>query len=187
MVVIRSAQGKLVGLSTMCIRSGYKARGRNRQPFTHRPEMREVSPRPVSRGRCRDAAAFCFVYGAESPRRAVRTEMEARREIYPQTKRKPSDTRCRGLWALSCSDFVEVNRIVWLKCSARRVLHGQRVWDAAQQVLARQGALYIQRHCLQRLWWYHGALLAMASASSLFYRYDVGLFLWVTVIVAALF
>lgn len=36
-----------------------------------------------------------------------------------------------------------------LKCCARRVLHGQRVWDAAQQVLARQGALYIQRHCLQ--------------------------------------
>nr|DAL89204.1 MAG TPA: hypothetical protein [Caudoviricetes sp.] len=51
---------------------------------------------------------------------------------------------------MSCSDFVEVNRIVWLKCSARRVLHVQRVWDAAQQVLARQGALYIQRHCLRR-------------------------------------
>lgn len=51
--------------------------------------------------------------------------------------------------------------MVWqLECCARRVLHGQRVWDAAQQVLARQGALYIQRHCLQRLWWYHGALLA---------------------------
>ena len=42
------------------------------------------------------------------------------------------------------------------------MLHGQRVWDAAQQVLARQEALYIQRHCLQRLWWYHGALLANA-------------------------
>ena len=82
-------------------------------------------------------------------------------KIYLQTKRKPSDTRCRGLGALSCSDFVEVNRIVWLKCCARRVLHGQRVWDAAQQVLARQGALYIQRHCLQRLWWYHSALLAV--------------------------
>ena len=40
--------------------------------------------------------------------------------------------------------------MVWqLKCCARRVLHVQRVWDAAQQVLARQGALYIQRHCLQ--------------------------------------
>nr|DAX41970.1 MAG TPA: hypothetical protein [Caudoviricetes sp.] len=61
---------------------------------------------------------------------------------------------------MSCSDFVEVNRIVQLKCSVRRVLHGQRVWDAAQQVLARQEALYIQRHCLQRLWWYHSALLA---------------------------
>lgn len=83
-------------------------------------------------------------------------------KIYPQTKRKPSDTRCRGLGALSCSDFVEVNRIMWLKCCARRVLHVQRVWDAAQQVLARQGVLYIQRHCLQHLWWYHGALLAGA-------------------------
>ena len=38
---------------------------------------------------------------------------------------------------------------MWLKCCARRWLHGQRVWDVAQQVLARQGALYIQRHCLQ--------------------------------------
>nr|DAX41969.1 MAG TPA: hypothetical protein [Caudoviricetes sp.] len=31
--------------------------------------MWEVSPRPVSRGRCRDAAAFCFMQCAESPRR----------------------------------------------------------------------------------------------------------------------
>ena len=100
---------------------------------------------------------------------------------------KPSDTRCRGLRALSCSDFVEVNRIVWLKCCARRMLHVQRVWDAAQQVLARQGALYIQRHCLQRLWWYHGALLAVANFSPLFHRYDVGPLLRVTVIVATLF
>ena len=29
------------------------------------------------------------------------------------------------------------------------MLHGQRVWDAAQQVLATQGAVYIQGHCLQ--------------------------------------
>ena len=36
-----------------------------------------------------------------------------------------------------------------LKCCARRVLHVQRVWDAAQQVLATQGAVYIQGHCLQ--------------------------------------
>ena len=68
---------------------------------------------------------------------------------HPQKEAKPSDTRCRGLGALSCSDFVEANRIVQLKCCARRGLHGQRVWDAAQQVLARQEALYIQRHCLQ--------------------------------------
>ena len=31
---------------------------------------------------------------------------------HPQKEAKPSDTRCRGLGALSCSDFVEVNRIV---------------------------------------------------------------------------
>mgnify|MGYP004586996217 CR=1 FL=1 len=61
----------------------------------------------------------------------------------------PSDTLYCGLGALLCGDFVEVNRIVRLKCCARRVLHVQRVWDAAQQVLARQEALYIQRHCLQ--------------------------------------
>ena len=61
----------------------------------------------------------------------------------------PSVTLYCGLGALLCSDFVEVNRIVRLKCCARRVLHVQRVWDAAQQVLARQEALYIQRHCLQ--------------------------------------
>ena len=61
----------------------------------------------------------------------------------------PSDTLYCGLGALLCSDFVEVNRIVRLKCCARRVLHVQRVWDAAQQVLARQEALYKQRHCLQ--------------------------------------
>lgn len=67
------------------------------------------------------------------------------------------------------------------------MLPGQRVWDAAQQVLARQGALYIQRHCLPRLCWYHGALLAMASVSPLFHRYDVRLFLRVAVIVAELF
>lgn len=89
--------------------------------------------------------------------------------------------RCHGLGALSCSDFVEGNRIVQLKCCARRVLHVQRVWDAAQQVLARQGALYIQRHCLQRLWWYHGALLAVvwrfffiaARKSGKFCRHDM--------------
>ena len=39
----------------------------------------------------------------------------------------------------------------------------------AQQALARQGALYIQRHCLQESFgvpeWYHEALLAEAIAS----------------------
>ena len=92
-----------------------------------------------------------------------------------------------GLGALSCSDFVEVNRIVQLKCSVRRVLHGQRVWDAAQQVLARQEALYIQRHCLQRLWWYHSALLAVARFSPLFHRYGIRPLLRIAIIVAALF
>ena len=112
---------------------------------------------------------------------AVKARVEPRQGKHPQKEAKPSDTRCRGLGALSCSDFVEVNRIVWLKCCARRVLHGQRVWDAAQQVLARQGALYIQRHCLQRLWWYHGALLAVvwrfffiaAGKSGKFYRHGM--------------
>ena len=122
--------------------------------------MWEVSPRPVSRGRCRDAAAFCFCTMQEPPAGAVKARVEPRQGKHPPKEAKPSDTRCRGLGALSCSDFVEVNRIVQLKCSVRRVLHGQRVWDAAQQVLARQEALYIQRHCLQRLWWYHSALLA---------------------------
>ena len=123
--------------------------------------MREASPR-LAIGRCRDAAAFCFCTMQEPPAGAVKARVEPRQGKHPQKEAKPSDTRCRGLGALSCSDFVEVNRIVWLKRSSRRVLHGQRVWDAAQQVLARQGALYIQRHCLQRLWWYHGALLANA-------------------------
>ena len=156
MVVIRSAQGKLVGLSTMCIRSGYKARGRNRQPFTHRSEMREVSPRPVSRGRCRDAAAFCFVYGAESPRRAVRTEMEARREIYPQTKRKPSDTRCRGLWALSCSDFVEVNKMLTaevLRPAGAARSKGLGCFPTRPLCINKDiacKALCVQKHCLQQ-------------------------------------
>lgn len=122
--------------------------------------MREASPR-LAIGRCRDAAAFCFCTMQEPPAGAVKARVEPRQGKHPQKEAKPSDTRCRGLGALSCSDFVEVNRIVWLKCCARWVLHGQRVWDAAQQVLARQGALYIQRHCLQRLWWYHGALLAV--------------------------
>ena len=82
---------------------------------------------------------------------------------FTHRQRESPQTRAVAVWgALSCSDIVEGNRIVWLKCCARRVLHVQRVWDAAQQVLARQGALYIQRHCLQRLWWYHGALLANA-------------------------
>mgnify|MGYP003359842138 CR=1 FL=1 len=105
----------------------------------------------------------------------------ARKNTHKQQE-KPSDVRCHGLGALCCLRFCwryhfrgvtkmyaseqhagDAAGMVWqLKCCARRVLHGQRVWDAAQQVLARQGALYIQRHCLQHLWWYHGALLAEA-------------------------
>lgn len=122
-----------------------------------------MSPRPVSKGHCRyhrcELPRLCSVIarrGCQSADRAAAMKSTNKQQ------EKPSDARCRGLGALSCSDFVEVNRIVWLKCSSRRVLHSQRVWDAAQQVLARQGALYIQRHCLQRLWWYHGALLANA-------------------------
>ena len=50
--------------------------------------------------------------------------------------------------------------------SARRRTTGL---GCAQQALARQGALYIQRHCLQESFgvpeWYHEALLAEAIAS----------------------
>lgn len=45
----------------------------------------------------------------------------------------------------------------------------QQGLGCAQQALARQGALYIQRHCLQESFgvpeWYHEALLAEAIAS----------------------
>lgn len=105
----------------------------------------------------------------------------ARKNTHKQQE-KPSDVRCHGLGALCCLRFCwryhfrgvtkmyaseqhagDAAGMVWqLKCCARRVLHGQRVWGAPQQALARQGALYIQRHCLQHLWWYHGALLAGA-------------------------
>ena len=40
---------------------------------THCLEMREVSPRPVSRGRCRDAAAFCFMQRTESRSQTAQT------------------------------------------------------------------------------------------------------------------
>ena len=52
-----------------------------------------------------------------------------------------------------------------------RSLHRGRTTGlgCAQQALARQGALYIQRHCLQESFgvpkWYHEALLAEAIAS----------------------
>ena len=42
-------------------------------------------------------------------------------------------------------------------------------------------------HCLQRLWWYHGALLAVARFSPLFHRYGVRPLLRIAIIVAALF
>lgn len=113
--------------------------------------MWEVSPRPVSKGHCRyhrcELPRLCSVIARRGCQSADRA---AAMKSTNKQREKPPDARCRGLGALSCSDFVEVNRIVWLKCSSRRVLHGQRVWDAAQQVLARQGALYIQRHCLRR-------------------------------------
>ena len=48
-------------------------------------------------------------------------------------------------------------------------------------------ALCVQKHCLPRLCWYHGALLAMANFSPLFHRYAVGTLFRVTIIVAALF
>ena len=47
-------------------------------------------------------------------------------------------------------------------------------------------ALCVQKHCLPRLCWYHGALLAVANFSPLFHRYDAGTLFRVTVIVAAL-
>lgn len=106
-----------------------------------------MSPRPVSKGHCRyhrcELPRLCSVIarrGCQSADRAAAMKSTNKQQ------EKPSDARCRGLGALSCSDFVEVNRIVWLKRSSRRVLHGQRVWDAAQQV-----ALYIRKHCLQVL------------------------------------
>ena len=47
-------------------------------------------------------------------------------------------------------------------------------------------ALCVQKHCLPRLCWYHGALLAVTNFSPLFHRYDVGTLFRVAVIVAAL-
>ena len=59
---------------------------------------------------------------------------------------------------------------------ARRVLHGQRVWDAAQQVLARQEGFVRTK-----------ALLAVAGFSPLFHRYSVRPLLRMAIIVAVLF
>ena len=93
---------------------------------------------------------FVFCIMREPPAGAVRAQIELMAKKTPTDKDKSPQTRADAFCGLcSCSDFVEVNRIVWLKCCARRVLHGQRVWDAAQQVLAAQGAMYIQGHCLQ--------------------------------------
>ena len=58
--------------------------------------------------------------------------------------------RCHGLGALChAAILLRSTKCSQLKCCARRVLHVQRVWDASQQVLATQGAVYIQGHCLQ--------------------------------------
>ena len=81
----------------------------------------------TERGRCRDAAAFCFVYNAESPRRAVRTEIEARQETYPPAKKKALRR------ALSRSGGVVLFK--GLGVLPNKYLQGK--------------ALYAQRHCLQ--------------------------------------
>ena len=90
------------------------------------------------------------------------------RKIPTSTKKSPQ-TCAVTVWGLcAVCDFVDATIFVvsrrctppgnillrstkcsQLKCCARRVLHVQRVWDAAQQVLATQGAVYIQGHCLQ--------------------------------------
>lgn len=109
-------------------------------------------PRPVSKGHCRyhrcELPRLCSVIARRGCQSADRA---AAMKSYQQATRKALRR------ALSRSGGFVVQQ----KRCARQVLHGQRVWDAAQQVLARQGALYIQRHCLLRLCWYHSALLAV--------------------------
>ena len=117
---------------------------------------------------------FCTVQ--ETPAGAVRARIEPRQGKLPTSNKKRPQTCAVAVWGLcTVYEWVTILPMMarWcvfvvsrrctppgnillrstkcsqLKCCARRVLHVQRVWDAAQQVLAAQGAVYIQGHCLQ--------------------------------------
>ena len=137
-IVYNSCQGNPAGLSTMRIRSGHRTGGRNRQPLPFVWRCGKRHPARFQKVVAEMQRPFVLRCAGNARRGCQSADGTHGKENTHRQRQKPSDTRCRGLGALSCSDFVEVNRIVWLKCCARRVLHVQRVWDAAQQVLARQ-------------------------------------------------
>ena len=106
--------------------------------------MREASPRLILEQK--EAVVviqrpFVFaMHGKPPPGAALLLHDKAPRPSY-----KAAEGSSCCLWVFS---------LPWVLSSfrqPRRGPHDQRVWDAAQQVLARQGALYIQRHCLQVL------------------------------------
>lgn len=137
--VYNPCQGNPAGLSTMRIRSGHRTGGRNRQPL---PFVWRCGKRHPARFQkvVAEMQRLFVLHCAENARRGCQNaERTHDKETHPQTKTKAlRHALSRSGGFVPCSNFVEVNKIVLLKCCARRVLHGQRVWDAAQQVLARQ-------------------------------------------------